>query len=154
MNLEQLAAVCRKRATSSEKELGRPLCRHEMARVAKTVWHDAGAINADDIRRSFIRIAKAIGLAGVTCPKSWRHTFATLLQDANVDLLVRQITMGHAPPRDAKGAPGMTAVYTHTPPETQKREIDRAVRLWPDSVRLAEQRATGGAAPQVEPPVD
>ena len=36
----------------------------------------------------------ALGLEEATCPKSWRHTFATLLQDSNVDPLVRQITLG------------------------------------------------------------
>jgi integrase len=138
---EQLAAVCRERTSSSEAQLGRPLSRQEAARVAHKVWCDAGAIDADDIRRSFIRIATAIGLVGASCPKSWRHTFATLLQDASVDPLIRQITMGHAPAGDRKGALAMTAVYTHTRPETQKREIDRALRLWPGSLRLAERRA-------------
>jgi len=66
-----------------------------------------------------------------------------LLQDANVDPLVRQITMGHAPAGNSKGALGMTAVYTHTRPETQKREIERAVRAWPESLRLAERGAAG-----------
>jgi integrase len=116
-----------------------------MARIAQKVWHDAGAIGADDIRRSFIRIAKAIGLTGVTCPKSWRHSFATLLQDANVDPLIRQITMGHAPAGDSKGALRMTAVYTHTRAETQSREIERAVRLWPESLQLAINWAQGGS---------
>jgi len=142
-NREQLAAACRARLSARENELGRPLSRQEAARVAQAVWHDAGAIDADDIRRSFIRVAAAIGLVGVTCPKSWRHTFATLLQDANVDPLVRQITMGHAPAGNSKGALGMTAVYTHTRPETQKREIERAVRAWPESLRLAERGAAG-----------
>ncbi|HUE15554.1 MAG TPA: hypothetical protein VMR25_15415 [Planctomycetaceae bacterium] len=39
-----------------------------------------------------------------------------------------------------KHALRMTAVYTHTRPETQRREIERAIRLWPDSLRLAEDR--------------
>ena len=34
----------------------------------------------------------------------------------------------------------MTAVYTHTRPETQKREIERALRLWPESLGLAKRR--------------
>jgi integrase len=138
---EQLAAACRERTSSSEKQLGRPLSRQEVARIAAKVWCDAGAIDADDIRRSFIRIAATIGLVGASCPKSWRHTFATLLQDASVDPLIRQITMGHAPAGDRKGALAMTAVYTHTRPETQKREIERALRLWPNSLRLGQSRA-------------
>jgi integrase len=138
---EELAAACQERAHAREKELRRSLSRDELARVAQTVWRDSGAIDADDVRRSFIRIAATIGLVGVTCPKSWRHTFATLLQDANVDPLVRQITMGHAQAGNSKGVLGMTAVYTHTRPETQKRDIERALRLWPESLCLAERRA-------------
>ena len=44
------------------------------------------------IRNAFVRTAIAIGLVDVTCPKSWRHTFATLLQEANVDPMIRQVT--------------------------------------------------------------
>jgi site-specific recombinase XerD len=150
MNRQQLVAVCRERTSSLETELGRPLCRQDLAQVAQTVWRDAGAIDADDIRRSFIRIAKLVGLAGATCPKSWRHSFATLLQDANVDPLIRQITMGHAPAGDAKGSLRMTAVYTHTRPETQKREIERALRLWPESLRLAERCAKSAPDPAAD----
>jgi integrase len=139
---ERLAAACRDRTSFSEKELGRTLTRQEVARVAAKVWCDSGAIDADDIRRSFIRTATAIGLVGASCPKSWRHTFATLLQDAGVDPLIRQVTMGHTPAGDRKGALAMTAVYTHTRPETQKREIERALRLWSESLRLAERRAS------------
>lgn len=141
LSLEQMAAVCRERTSSLEKQLGRTLCQRETARVAETVWRDAGAIDPDDIRRSFIRVAKAIGVPGATCPKSWRHSFATLLQDANVDPLIRQITMGHAPAGDPKNSLRMTAVYTHTRPETQRREVERALRLWPESLCVAERRA-------------
>ncbi len=74
-----------------------------------------------------------------TCPKSWRQTFATLLHDANVDPLVRQITLGHSPTAASEGALGMTSVYTHTRPETQKREIVRSLQLWPRSLELAKQ---------------
>jgi integrase len=144
-NRQQMTAVCRDRVSLLEQELGRTLSRQEAARVAQKVWHDAGAIRPDDIRRSFIRIAKAIGLSGVTCPKSWRHTFATVLQDANVDPLIRQITMGHSPSGDGKDALRMTSVYTHTRPETQKREIERAMRQWPLSLRIATTWAQGGS---------
>jgi len=142
---EQMTAVCRERTQARERELGRSLSREETAGVAQTAWRDWGAIEADDIRRSFLRIATAIGRDSLTCPKSWRHTFATLLQDANVDPLIRQLTMGHAPSRNGKDALGMTSVYTHTRPETQKREIDRAMRLWPNSLQLALNRAQGGS---------
>jgi integrase len=143
-NREQMAVVCRERTQAREHELSRRLSREEGAHVALKVWRDWGAIEADDIRRSFVRIGLAIGRVGFTCPKSWRHTFATLLQDANVDPLIRQLTMGHAPSENSKGALGMTSVYTHTRPETQKREIERALALWPESLSVAERRVLTG----------
>jgi integrase len=83
-----------------------------------------------------------MGLTGATYPKSWRHTFATLLQDANVDPLIRQQTLGHQPGSPGAGALGMTTVYTHSRPETQRREILRALRLWPLSLEFARRRAS------------
>jgi integrase len=141
----QMAELCRERTLARERELGRPLSREEVAGIAETVWRAWGAIEADDIRRSFLRIAATIGRETLTCPKSWRHTFATLLQDANVDPLIRQLTMDHAPSRNGKDALGMTSVYTHTRPETQKREINRAMRFWPNSLQLAVNWAQGGS---------
>ena len=100
------------------------------------MWRDAGAVKADAVRQSFIRVAAAIGHPQATCPKSWRHTFATLRQDANVDLLVRQRTLGDRP--TAGTGLGMTATYTHTRPETQREQILAALRRWPEGLRLAE----------------
>ncbi len=110
---------------------------------ARSVWRESGVIRSERVRTSFIRTAKAAGLKQSTCPKSWRHTFATLLQDANVDPLIRQITLGHKPSEDARsGGLGMTGVYTHTRATTQKREIERALRLWPQSLAYASQWAS------------
>jgi integrase len=95
--------------------------RTEDAALAKKLWWDAGtakADKADKIRQVFGRVTTAIGHADSTCPKSWRHTFATLLQDANVDPLIRQQVMGHKP--TLQGGLGMTANYTHTRPENLK----------------------------------
>jgi integrase len=118
---------------------GDPVPRAERARLARGVWRDAGAVKADAVRRSFIRVAASVGRPEATCPKSWRHTFATLLQDANVDPLVRQQTLGHRPTTGA--GLGMTAAYTHTRPETQREQVFAALRRWPESLRLVE----GGA---------
>lgn len=106
------------------------LDRHGRACILRSVWRDAGAVRVDRIRSSFIRVAKAAGLTA-TCPKSWRHTFATLLQEANVDLLVRQETLGHKPSTPGAGVLGMTGTYTHTQPDFQKREIERALHRRP-----------------------
>jgi len=110
--------------------------RVETQALARNIWRDAGALDPDRIRTSFIRIAKRCGLAQATCPKSWRHTFATLLQDANVDPLLRQITLGHKP-SGASGALGMTSIYSHSRPATQAREMSRALAIWPLSLELA-----------------
>ncbi len=115
--------------------------RADSARVLRTVWRDAGLIRTDAIRKSFMRASRTIGRPEMTCPKSWRHTFATLLQDAEVDPLIRQITLGHKAANDARGALGMTGVYTHTRRETQKRQIERALNLWPQSLDLAREWA-------------
>jgi integrase len=146
---KSLARVIAQHIENAEKETGPTVSRDGRAKIAEAIWHEAGTLRLDRIRLSFIRIAQAIGLAGATCPKSWRHSFATLLQDANVDPLIRQITLGHAP-SGGEGALGMTSVYTHTRPETQRREILRALRTWPESLRLAERYVQGMASQETE----
>jgi len=59
------------------------------------------------------------------------HTFATLLPDANVDPLVRQITLGRRPTN--RSGLDMTANSTRTRAEPQ-RQIELALRLWPESL--------------------
>ena len=68
-----------------------------------------------------MRLTRAIGLPGCTAPKVLRHQFATALQEGRVDPLVRNLLMGHAAAGDAGAGHGlgMTAVYTHTRPETR-----------------------------------
>ena len=137
----RLAAICRQRCSDNAINSDGPLSRTDEARIMRTVWRDAGAIKADRIRITFMRATDKIGRPDMTCPKSWRHTFATLLQDANVDPVIRQITMGHSPSDASKGGLGMTGVYTHTRPETQKRQIEAALNLWPKSLDLAREWA-------------
>jgi integrase len=137
-----LAAEYQRRLTAESSRTGLAISRTEQARIARRLWVDAGATDAEQIRASFIRTAKTIGI-DATCPKSWRHTFATLLQDANVDPLIRQLTLGHRHGPSAAGGLGMTAVYTHTRPETQAREIKRALELWPQSLEYGRQWHAG-----------
>ena len=141
--LSQLEREAEQRLTRTQKSTG-AVSRTDAAQVLRTVWRDAGLIRTDAIRKAFIRAGRAIGRPEMTCPKSWRHTFATLLQDAEVDPLIRQITLGHKSAGDARGALGMTSVYTHTRPETQKRQIERALQLWPDSLDFARRWAVRG----------
>lgn len=140
-NRAGLARAVAQRIEKTERETDQTLSREARAKIAGTVWRDAGAVKADQIRLSFIRTARAAGLQEATCPKSWRHSFATLLQDANVDPLIRQITLGHTPVGSIEGALGMTTLYTHTRPTTQRREVLRALRLWPQSLELGQQFA-------------
>ena len=55
-----------------------------------------GIVETDRIRTEYMRLTKAIGQPELTAPKSLRHLFATALQDANVDPLIRNELMGHA----------------------------------------------------------
>jgi len=125
---------------------GKELSRREQAKVARALWQAAGMVKPDAIRQTFVRAMTALGRPDSTCPKSWRHTFATLLQDANVDPLIRQITLGHQPGAPSAGALGMTSVYTHTRPVTQSQEIERAIRMWPQSLEFARAWAQGGSS--------
>ena len=134
-----LEHVCQERQAA----VGGPLPRVEAMRIARGVWRDAGAVKADAIRTSFIRTMETIGVCSATCPKSWRHSFATLLQDANVDPLIRQLTLGHTP-TSGTGL-GMTANYTHTRPETLRHQIEQALRRWPASLAYARDFVEGGA---------
>jgi len=143
-SFRQLVREAEKRVALAEAESQTPLTRRQINRLASSVWQSAGATKNDRIRSSFIHVAIACGIIDATCPKSWRHTFATLLQDGNVDPLIRQLTLGHAPTVGREGALGMTTVYSHSRPQTVKRQIERALRLWAESLTLARQWAQGG----------
>ena len=141
-DVRQLIKILNRRE-SAAAQAGSGLTRAHKLRLAHSVWRDAGALDPDQIRTSFIRIANRCNLEDATCPKSWRHTFATLLQDANVDPLLRQITLGHQP-AGSGGVLGMTGIYTHSRPTTHAREIERAIQTWPEILTLAHNWAQGG----------
>ena len=121
------------RCQQQEAELDGPLSRAERARIARTVWRDMGAVYTGTIHIEFGRVTARIGLADVTAPKTLRHTFATILQDANVDPLIRNELMGHVPAKSRLpgGGLAMTAVYTHTRPETKRRQLEDALSQRP-----------------------
>ena len=135
---KELEAEAASRLSRQELQLSRVLLRTERAAILRRVWRDLGAIKADRIRTEFIRLATRCGIPGATAPKLLRHMFATCLQDANVDPLVRNILMGHAPVipcPDQHGKSGMglgmTAVYTQTRPETLRRQCEAALSVRP-----------------------
>ncbi|MHC4064082.1 MAG: tyrosine-type recombinase/integrase [Planctomycetota bacterium] len=103
--------------------------RAERLAAARTAWRDLGMIKPDRIRVEFMRITRQTGLPEVTAPKTLRHQFATALQDANVDPLIRNQLMGHAPTGagSVTSGLGMTGVYTHTRPETLRRQLEQAL---------------------------
>jgi|GEM_PF-438236 len=111
------------------------LTRAARSRVARTIWRELAAVDEDEVRREFIKVCKKVpGLENQTAPKTLRHGFATMLQDANVDPLVRNLLMGHAPSTEGfctnlVASLGMTAAYTHTRPSTVRAQTLRAIDL-------------------------
>jgi integrase len=119
---QQLVAELARRSEA----LGEECTRFEETRIAKHVWRDAGAIKETTLRVEFMQVTAKIGLAKVTCPKLLRHLFATSLQEANVDPLIRQELMGHTSGRNNSGL-GMTAIYTHTRDATRRSQLEKAM---------------------------
>lgn len=82
-----------KRLNAAPPERTASVSREYQQTIAKTIWRDIGAIKEDVVRTQFIRLTKKMGIPEITAPKTLRHTFATILQDANVDPLVRKSSM-------------------------------------------------------------
>jgi len=117
------------RVARSEEEGRKPHSRDERCRMARRLWWDIGAVKEDRVRIEFMRLTAAIGVAQCTAPKVLRHLFATALQEGRVDPLIRNELMGHAPAGERKAGHGlaMTAVYTHSRPETQRQQLEEAM---------------------------
>ncbi len=105
------------------------ITRETSHRIAQRLWRDCGAIKTDEIRTAFKRLTGRIELPHLTAPMVLRHMFATTLQDANVDPLIRNQLMGHvsAERRATAGGLGMTGTYTHTRPETARKQMAAAL---------------------------
>lgn len=134
-----LRSVLERRVELAEHEAGRSLTRSERLRVARGVWRDAGAIKPEKIRDEFMKVTAAIGMSEVTAPKCWRHSFATLMLEAGVDPLIRQLTLGHKPADAARAALGMTSVYTHPSRSVHRAHLQLAVDLRPKTSGLVRQ---------------
>ena len=91
-------------------------------KAAHSIWRDVGATRYEYLRIQFIKLMKKIARPDITTLKTFRHNFATCLQDANVDPLIRNELLGHSP-----GGLGMTTRYTQTRPETKKRQLLNAL---------------------------
>lgn len=119
-----------RRVVQHERLAGGEMTRREKSKIATTVWRDIGALREDWIRTEFMRVTSRAGLHEITAPKTCRHAFATMLQDANIDPLIRNELMGHAPTNSfGKGdSLGTTGIYTHTRPETKRSQLESALR--------------------------
>ena len=130
VGLSKLVAPRHCRAGSSQQTLSRS----DRARIARAVRRSGG--RPPDCAAASVSGSERCHRfsAMLTCPKCFRHTFATLLQEANVDPLIRQLTLGHAPAGNGMATLGMTSLYTHTSPALQHREIVRAMQLRPETL--------------------
>ncbi|MBL8823457.1 MAG: tyrosine-type recombinase/integrase [Planctomycetia bacterium] len=125
---------------ADQKELGR-LGKRQMA---QSLWQSMGTIEEDVIRRQFMRRTTQMGLPSYSSPKMLRHLFATALQKGRVDPLIRNELMGHvlSGSRSAGHGLAMTAVYTHTQPETKREQLFAALDACP-AVAMGRQWADG-----------
>ena len=132
MGCEELQVELNARIHQRASALGQSLSREQIQRLADSLWSDMGAVRTDRMRTEFMRLTKSIGLPLLTAPKTLRHLFATALQDANVDPLIRNQLMGHVSANDSRGGGlATTSVYTHSRPETVRRQLEEALRHRP-----------------------
>lgn len=128
-SLDKLVIEAKQRIENASTAATEPIARVERGRVLRRLWWDLGAIKEDRVRTEFIRLTAKIGLPDQTAPKALRHMFATVLQDGRVDPLIRNLLMGHAAAgsRTAGHGLGMTAVYSHSRPETVRQQLEEAL---------------------------
>ncbi|MBN70824.1 MAG: hypothetical protein CME32_16275, partial [Gimesia sp.] len=125
----QLEDLLQQRIAQEEADASKAISRSQWMKLSRTIWRDCGALKTDRIRSEFIRLTKRLELPHFTAPKSLRHLFATCLQDGNVDPLIRSELMGHSTSASngASHGLGMTATYTHSRPETKRRQLKDAL---------------------------
>ena len=136
-----------RRIAAKELEGGQILSRQERQRLARRLWREQGCVEEDRVRTEFMKVTKAIGLPEYTAPKMLRHLFATMLQEGRVDPLIRNELMGHVTSGDRSASHGlaMTAVYTHTRPETRRLQLEQALQGRPAVVVAQEWLTTAWA---------
>jgi len=127
--LPMLEKELTRRISERETSTGCSLSRAERGRVARKLWRDLGAVKEDRVRLEFMRLTATISKPDFTAPKMLRHLFATALQEGRVDPLIRNELMGHVALGEGSAGHGlaMTAVYTHTRPETCRQQLEAAL---------------------------
>lgn len=131
-SIVDLEEEVRRRVRSAEEQSA-VLTRAQVARIGRSVWRDAGAVKETTVRVEFMSVTKRIGMEYLTCPKDLRHLFATSLQAAGVDPLIRRDIMGHT-------SLDMTAHYTHTQNATRQRELTRLAEIRGGALQMASGR--------------
>lgn len=139
---KELELELERRIQADQESRGRPLNSRERLRLARRLWREIGTVREDHVRLEFMRLTGQIGLPEYTAPKMLRHLFATALQEGRVDPLIRNELMGHAAAgaRTSGHGLGMTAVYTHTRPETRRQQLEAALANCPAVVVAHEWR--------------
>jgi hypothetical protein len=101
-----------------------------------------------------MRVTDRVGLSSVTMPTVLRHMFATALQDADVDPLIRNRLMGHAPATSREPSAGlrMTAVYSYCRPETFRRQLESSLAMRPALERREDGCGKGNQSPWLQGP--
>ena len=112
--LRRLGPRRRNRRDPQQPDQHLPPTRHQPAGVSHAT--PAGAIRESRVWTEFMKVTRRIGLRDRTCPKDLRHLFATSLQAAGVDPLIRRDLMGHT-------SLEMTGRYTHSTVETRYTEL-------------------------------
>jgi integrase len=140
-HLKQLERELEQRVQSEQAARTIPLTAKEQLAIARRWWLELGAVPEDRVRLEYMRLTARLGLSGFTAPKMLRHLFATTLQEGRVDPLIRNELMGHVAPGERSAGHGlaMTAVYTHTRPETKRAQLEAALALRPAGA-VAQQR--------------
>jgi len=133
LSLPQLEREVQQRIELAQTGREAPLPRTELVKIGRRVWREAGAIKEGYVRTEFAVVTKKIGMEHLTCPKDLRHLFATSLQAAGVDAMIRRDIMGHTTLE-------MTAHYTHTQNGTRHRELKRLSEVRGAVLQLARER--------------
>jgi integrase len=110
-----------------------PLRQKRWIGLHRRLWRKIGAVREDRVRTEFMRLTAEISMPECTAPKMLRHLFATALQEGRVDPLIRNELMGHVASGERSAGHGlaMTAVYTHTRPETRRQQLEAALAHCP-----------------------
>jgi len=76
-------------------------------KIRDAMMRTARGLTTKVIEGQFRTIRRRLGWLSSATPHSFRHLFATVLEDANVPATYRKLLLGHAPDRS------VTSIYTH-----------------------------------------